>query len=188
MLKEIKEYGKYLEITGFKRFHVAEINTFLNLITKQIPSNVEIQFFDAESIATWHHLHFAVLDALMAFQNNENISKKVAIESMLYASAQDQIKKAIETIGITPKTKNFAVIVIADSAELTVKTLHSILKTLKIRPDDSVLELSKHKERVIRRRFGISKTELETAKENREADSAIVNLVIERMALLTGHS
>jgi tRNA threonylcarbamoyladenosine modification (KEOPS) complex Cgi121 subunit len=187
MLREIKEYGKYVEITGFKKLHVAEIDRFLDLIAEQISSDVEIQFFDAESIATWRHLYFAVLDALMMFQNNKNISRSVAMESMLYASTQDQIKTATETIGITPNTKNIAVMVIADSAELVVKTLRSVSKMLKVKPDDSVLELSKHKERVIRRRLGISKAELETVDRNRGAESAIVDLVIERMALLAGH-
>ncbi len=81
---------------------------------KQTRQNVNIQFFDAELIATQEHLYFAVLNALQAFKNKTNLSKSPAMETMLYASAQRQIQKAIECCGIKPQTKNMAVAIIGE--------------------------------------------------------------------------
>jgi len=48
---------------------------------------VEVQLFDASLVTTWEHLYFAALDSLTAFRNRENISRSLAMETMLYASA-----------------------------------------------------------------------------------------------------
>ena len=81
---------------------------------KENTENVELQFFDANLIATQQHLYFAALNALQAFQNKTNISKSLAMETMLYASAQRQIQKAIQRCGIKPQTTTMAVIIIGE--------------------------------------------------------------------------
>ena len=75
MLQYIEEFGKYVEITGYQNiaFDVAE--AFLKANRKQTRQNVDIQFFDAELIATQEHLYFAVLNALQAFKNKTNLQK-----------------------------------------------------------------------------------------------------------------
>ena len=114
MLQYLKEYGKYVEITGYQNIEFDKAEAFLKANRKQTQQNVDIQFFDAELIATQEHLYFAVLNALQAFKNKTNLSKSPAMETMLYASAQRQIQKAIERCGIKPQTKNMAVVIIGD--------------------------------------------------------------------------
>ena len=87
---------------------------FLKTNRKQTSQNVDIQFFDAELIATQEHLYFAVLNALQAFKNKTNLSKSLAMETMLYASAQRQIQKAIIRTGIKPQTHKMALVIVGD--------------------------------------------------------------------------
>ena len=79
-------------------------------------------------IATQEHLYFAVLNALQAFQNKTNISKSLAMETMLYASAQRQIQKAIQRCGIKPETTSMAVIIIGEDPT-QIKTMLEAIST-----------------------------------------------------------
>ena len=82
-----------------------------------LPRDCEVQFFDAALVATWEHLYFAVLNAVMNLKSTRGISKSIAVESVLYASAQRQIQKAIDFIGLKPDSENAAVVVICENAE-----------------------------------------------------------------------
>lgn len=110
MLQYLKEYGKYVEITGYDGIEFEKAEMFLKTNRKQTSQNVDIQFFDAELIATQEHLYFAVLNALQAFKNKTNLAKSPAMETMLYASAQRQIQKAILRTGIKPQTHRMALV------------------------------------------------------------------------------
>jgi KEOPS complex subunit Cgi121 len=185
LLKYIEEYAKYVEITGFRNVKIEATAEFLNAIRKEQQQDTVVQFFNAELVATWQHLYFAVLNALMAFRNKRNISKNVAIEIMLYASAQRQIRKAIDLIGIKPDSANVAAVIVGESPSSVKAVFSAVSKCVGAEPDDTVLELSKEKMRSIRRAFGISEKELETVMEKNNAEQALVDLVIERMALLS---
>ncbi|MGC8939316.1 MAG: KEOPS complex subunit Cgi121 [Candidatus Bathyarchaeia archaeon] len=184
MLKHIKEFGKYVIIAGLKDAKIGKAEEFLEKIRKEKSSNVEIQFFDARCIAGWQHLYFAVLNALTAFKNGRNISKNLAVEVILYASAQRQIRKALEKLGIKLETDKIALVIIGDKTDDLNSTLNTILCLANAKRDDRVLELVKGKIDVIREIFGISDLELETVMKNGALEKALMDIVIERMALL----
>ena len=146
MLQYLKEYGQYVEITGYKDVAFDRVEAFLKADRKKIGQSVNIQFFDAELIATQEHLYFAVLNALQAFKNKTNRSKSPAMETLLYASAQRQIQKAIEFCGIKPKTKSMAVVVIGDDPEQIRKAVAAMSESVGSEPDETVLDLTKSKE------------------------------------------
>jgi tRNA threonylcarbamoyladenosine modification (KEOPS) complex Cgi121 subunit len=183
MLQYLKEYGKYLEITGYPKITFEKAEAFLKANRKQIQKNVDIQFFDAELIATQEHLFFAVLNALQAFKNKTNFSKSPAMETLLYASAQRQIQKAIEGCGIKPKTKSMALIIIGEDPKQIENALDAITKSVCSELDESVLEITKNKETKIKKAFEITEAELKII-ENSNQKKAIADLVIERVALL----
>jgi tRNA threonylcarbamoyladenosine modification (KEOPS) complex Cgi121 subunit len=183
MLQYIKEYGKYVEIAGYQGIVFEKVEMFLKASRKQTKQNIDIQFFDAELIATQEHLYFAVLNALQAFENKTNLSKSPAMETMLYASAQRQIQKAIGRCGIKPKTKSMALIVIGDDPKQIENALEAVTKSIGSEPDGTVLEMTKNKETKIKKAFEITEEELKIL-ENGNQKKAIVNLVIERVALL----
>jgi tRNA threonylcarbamoyladenosine modification (KEOPS) complex Cgi121 subunit len=185
MLKPMEEYGKYVEISGFKRVDVEDARSFVEGVCLELPADVEVQLFDADLIATWEHLYFAALNAQMAFKNKRNISKSLAVETALYASSQRQIKKGLDFIGVKPESVNVAVLVLGVNADLEQAGLSAIARRLGAEPDESVLELSKAKVERIRSAFGVSDVELETVSSRGNTEQALLNLVIERMALLS---
>jgi tRNA threonylcarbamoyladenosine modification (KEOPS) complex Cgi121 subunit len=184
MLQYLREYGKYLEITGYHdiRFDKAEI--FLKTKRKEAQQNIEIQFFEAELIATQEHLYFAVLNALQAFKNKTNLSKSIAMETMLYASAQRQIQKAIIHAGIKPQTHNMAIVIVADDPKQIETALEAITENMGTEPDERVLDLTKNKAAKIKKTFKITEKELEVL-ENGNQKKAITDIIIERIALLS---
>ena len=183
MLQYINEYGKYVEITGYQGIVFDKVEAFLKANRKQTSQNVDIQFFDAELIATQEHLYFAVLNALQAFKNKTNLSKSPAMETMLYASAQRQIQKAIERCGIKPQTKSMALIIVGEDLKQIGDALEEVTKSVGSDPDVSVLGMTKNKETKIKKAFEITDQELKTV-EDGSPEKAIADLVIERVALL----
>ena len=184
MLEHIKEFGKYFAIAGFRNVTIKDTTEFLKKIHKEKPSNVETQFFDAKFVASWEHLYFAVLNALTAFKNKENISKSVTMETLLYASSQRQIRKAMELLGIKSETSEIALLIIGQNPETVKSALPIISASVDIQHDDTVLELSEEKRRIIQKAFGISDLELKTVMKKDGLEKALINLVIEQMALL----
>ncbi len=185
MLHYLKEFGKWLEITGYRNVAFAKVEIFLKSNRKQTDQSMDIQFFDADLVASKEHLYFAALNALQAFQNKTNISKSPAMETILYASAQRQIQKAIQHSGIQVQTTNMAVIVIGED-KTQIKTLvEAVTACVGEMPDDRVLEITKIKERKIKEAFQITDEEIRTIIKNNDYDEAIVDLVIERVALLS---
>jgi KEOPS complex subunit Cgi121 len=185
LLKHIGEDGKYVEITGFGNVKIEDAEEFLEAIRKEKQQNTAVQFFNAELVATWQHLYFAALNALRAFRNKRNISKNVAMEVMLYASAQRQIRKAIELVGVKCDSANIATVIIGENSDSVRTVLSAVSKRIGAEPDETVLELSKGKMRSICRAFDISERELGTVMKKNNFEQALVDLVVERMALLS---
>ncbi len=184
MLKTIEEFGKHVAIAGFENVEIKDIEEFLGAVRREKPLNVEIQFFDAKLVATWQHMYFAVLNALTAFKNKKNISKSLAMEAMLYASAQHQIRKAMMLLGIKSNSSEIVVLIVGAELETVRLVLFMVSKYVNAQPTDTVLGLSKEKVAVIREIFGISDAELKTVMKKDGLEKALTDLIIERMALL----
>lgn len=185
MLRRLEEFGKYVAIAGFRDAKIADLERVLDAVKSKIGLNVELQFFNAKLVATWQHLYFASLNALTAFKNKDNISKSLAVETMLYASAQRQIRKAMELIGIKKGVSEIAVLVIGGDAERVDSALSCVAELVDAKRDDSVLMLSEKKIRVLRKVFGISDVEIEAIMSKSNLGKAILDVIIEKMALLS---
>jgi KEOPS complex subunit Cgi121 len=184
VLKRIEEFETYAEISGFKDVKISQAKEFLDKVSKEKPAGVEVQFFDARRVATWRHLYFAALNALTAFKNKENISKSLAMETLLYAAAKRQITRAVELVGMATASSDVAVLIIGKEPHKTKLALSMVSKNIGGQRDEKVLELSKHKVTTIQRIFEISEAELRTVMEKNDAEKAMTDLVVERMALL----
>jgi KEOPS complex subunit Cgi121 len=184
-LKHIPEYGKHIAIAGFRDAGRRNVKELLKTINTSKPPNVEVQFFDSKLVATWQHLYFAVLNALTSFKNKDSISRSLAMETILYAAAQRQIRKATQLLGIKPSSRDIAVLMIGDSREAVGEALSAMLKSIGAHQDDRILDMSEEKMAIIKEAFKISDLELETvAREKENLKEAVTCLVIERMALL----
>jgi len=180
----LEGFNQQLIIAGFRDVKIKDVNQFFQSL-KTKTGDACVQLFDASLIAGREHLRFAVLNALNAFKNKSNISSNVAIETLLYASAQRQIKDAVELLGIKPRTNRVAVLVLAQDSEQASVVLKFVSKLLGGKRDDSVVDLADNKMAGLTRLFRISKAELEAKTERKGAEKqALTDLVIEHMALL----
>ena len=184
MIKKLKKFDRHLAIVGFRNVKIEGIDRFFSVVRSKA-EDVHVQFFDAKLIAGWEHLYFAALNALNAFKNKTNISKSVAVETLLYASAQRQIKNAVELLGIKPKSSQVAVLIVAETKRIAASTLKAVSKLVTGERDDSVLELTNGKVKRIKGFFSISDLELDAKLEKEGFEKkALIDLVIEHMALL----
>lgn len=185
MLRNIQEFETNVLITGFRGVNVEDAKTFLNFINNELSEDVEIQLFDADLVATWQHLYFAAINALNVFETKHNISKALRTEIALYASSQCQIKKALDFIGIRPGCINVAVIIVSKIETSAKSALSALTKYFVAEPDETVLDVPKIKIALIKKAFDISCEEFESLSEKNSLEQALVNLVIERVALLS---
>jgi len=185
VIHKLSDFNMYVAIAGFRNAKIDDIDRFFDDVKKELTNVPAVQFFDAKLVATWQHLYFAALNALTVFSNNTNISNSLAIETLLYASAQRQIRKAAETIGVKSTTSDVAVLVIAENENSVNNALKTIQKLIFGKRDDSVTEINQEKFDTIKRFFGISDVELTaTLKRKGLEKEALVDLVIEHCALL----
>ena len=184
MLKHVQDFGKHIVIAGFRKVQIADVGAFLEKARKAAGENIEVQFFDAGLVASWQHLYFAALNALKAFKNGENISKSLAVEVLLYASAQRQIKKATEILGVKENTETVAVLLMGESTLQVEEALKAVSKVVGGERDDNVLKVTPNKVANIRKIFEISEAEIEAVADGKTLEEALIDLVIERVALL----
>jgi KEOPS complex subunit Cgi121 len=184
LIKKLEDFDRYVATVGFRNVKIQDINSFFGMIRRKT-GDIHVQFFDAKLVAGWEHLYFAALNALNAFKNKANISKSVAVETLLYASAQRQIEKAVELLGIKPELSQVAVLIVAETKQRAASTLKAVSRLMMGERDDSVLELTDGKVKGIKGFFGISDLELEAKLEKEGFEKeALIDLVIEHMALL----
>ncbi len=184
MIKKLEDFDRYFATAGFRNVKIKDINNFFDIVRRKA-GDAHVQFFDAKLIAGWEHLYFATLNALNTFKNKTNISKNIAVEMLLYASAQRQIEKAVKLLGIKPESSQVAVLIVAETNQRTASALDVVSKLIMGKRDDSIIELTNGKVKGIKELFGISDLELRAKLEKEGFEKeALINLVIEHMALL----
>ena len=177
-------YDGFIATAGFKNVKITDINGFLEHVRREVTEG-HVQFFDAKLIAGQQHLYFAALNALKAFEKKSNISSSLAIEALLYASAQRQIRKAVDTLGVKQDSSQVAVLIIAENRQGIDDCLKVGSKLIPGERDDAVLELTDEKIGGIKKLFGISDLEIEAKLRRKGLErEALADLVIEHMALL----
>ena len=151
-----------------------------------IPS-IEIQFFDATHIAGKEHLEITAINALHAFKTGINISKSLAMETLLYASAQRQIDVAIASVGVTQDSKTAGFVAFSETKDDARILGDRIAQFVGAELNESLLdEWSDDKGSNITVLYGIGAMELEAIRmPDQEVDKAIKKAVTERVALLS---
>jgi len=184
LIKYIDEFGLCLAITAYKNVKIENVEEFIQNIRKET-GNVTVQFFDAKFVAGYEHLYFAVLNALTAFKNGLSISKNLAIEILLYAAAERQIRNAVQLLGVREDTAKVAVVVLAESEDEAIRALDKVSSIIKAEEDESILEIDDEKFETIKKLFNVSDLELEAKLERKGLEKeALKDLIIERVALL----
>lgn len=123
---------------------------------------------DADLVCGRDHLQSAAMHALRSFDRGANACSTLGMETVLYASGERQISKALVKMGLRPGAERVALALFDADAD-------AVLQTLGLRRDDAVLEPSVEKAK----RFGISEAELRAVPPDRYPD-----LVLERVAFV----
>jgi len=185
MLYFFEEFSFYVEITGFKGVTFDQADAYLKYNRKVELQKVWVQFFNSALVATHAHLYFAVLNAFYAFKNHVNISKNLAVETILYASSQRQIQKAIQLIGLKTDATEMAVVILGETVEQVKTVLNDLSVHLQADICDEVLDLTQKKSALIKQVFDITPSMVEVTAKSKTGDLALVDLVIEKVALLS---
>ncbi len=160
-----------IQIAGFSTrvYDVMELMSRVNKISKNADRNCNVQLLNADGIGGKEHILHATLHAIKAFERNENIANDIGLEICVRASAQRQISKALDILGIKEGEMNICAVAV-DCSENIMNYLEKIL-------GNKINEVLKPDEIVLKKIYKVSDEEIESA-------AGISNVMIERTTLL----
>jgi len=164
-LKPNHDYN--IQISGFK--HNITNFTELMININEISKNCTIQLLNADGIAGYEHILHATIHAIKAFEREDNIANDLGLEICVRASAQRQISKALNILGIEEGQVNICAVAVNCN-----ENIMDILETILGKKDDEVL---KPDETILKKTYNISDAEIKTMKN-------ITNVMIERTTIL----
>lgn len=155
-----------LQILGFKG-DISSVGETLNQINSIKKDSEIIQLLNADAIAGKRHIEHGVNQAFLAFERGENLANDLSVEICLRCSAQRQISKAFDLLGLKEGKMNLCAILIdCDDYTSELSSLFDL--------DDSVLVADVEKLKEI---YSISDDELNIMD--------VENILIDRISKLT---
>lgn len=100
-----------IQILGFKGV-IDSVGDTLDRINSIKKDGEIIQLLDADSIASSNHIIHGVNQAFLAFERGENLAKDISVEIVLRCSAQRQISKAFNMMGLKEGQMNLCAVMI----------------------------------------------------------------------------
>lgn len=159
-------YMDNIQILGFKGT-INSIGETLDYIDTIKEDGEIIQLLNADSIVSKNHIIHGVNQALLAFDRGENLANDLSVEIALRCSAQRQISKAFNILGLKEGEMNLCVILINSKDHF--EELSKIFT-----PDDSVFDLD---ESNLIKIYKISDDEI--------INMSLEDIIIDRIAKLT---
>ncbi len=145
-----------------------------------------LQFMDAASIAGVIHLLSAAQNALNAWKGGYSVARGLDVEVLVYASAQRQIGKAFERMGVRDGLDHVAVVVINDTADSARQSIGKIVK--RIGPErDPPFPLDQARTERVMVLFDIDKDELSAIADTEKPEdiqSALSRCVAGRVSIV----
>ena len=144
-MKEFREEDqtqfKSILIQGVRSVQLGDSQQILRDLNKiSSEFQVVVQVCSVSKIATWEHIFFGCLYAMLAFKQKRNLLNRLPLEILLYISGQRQIKNAIEEFGI--KNGENCIIILGNEDESMKQTLMRCEKLLGGEYSDEVLEIT----------------------------------------------
>lgn len=146
--------------------------------------NVIIQLFNARKIATWKHIFIATINAIAAFKQKRNIASQLSLEILLYATAQRQIKDAINLLGVSEETKEVAILVLGETEKKVVSAFKQVVDFLNGKEEENLLEIfNEAKLNKLLNTFKISEEEINAVITEESKEEAVVKCIIDRISI-----
>jgi len=103
-----------IEIAGFKANieNIPKILEKVDSIKNNCCDGCTIQLMDAKAIAGKKHLLHGVIQAILSFKRGTNLANDLGIEIVLRISAQRQISKALNLLGLKIGESDIAVVLV----------------------------------------------------------------------------
>lgn len=159
-------YMENIKIMGFTS-KIDSVGDTLEQIDSIKKDGEIIQLLNADSIVSPNHITHGVNQAFLAFERGENLAKDISVEIVLRCSAQRQISKAFNLLGLKEGQMNLcAVLINCDDHEDELSEFFT--------RDDSVLKADDDKLMDI---YKISDGELE--------NMSLEEIIIDRITKLT---
>ncbi len=178
--RRITDTALHVAVTGVRGVEVGDVDTTLDEV-REFVGDAAFQLFDAEMVAGWRHLFHAAVNAVLATQHGSAVSNSVDVETILYASCQDQISKAFTLMGLSPHVKNVGVVVISENSAEAERFAAEIAEHLGS-PDDDVLDVTLGKYEKLKDVFEVGDEAL--ASVGSGPYEALTSLIVEKGALL----
>lgn len=118
--------GRNVRVLGFRGF-VNSVDVLLSKISSFNFGSSVVQLLDADGICSENHVYHAINQALLSFERGENLANNLGVEIILRCSAQRQISKAFELLGLKEGNMNLCGVFI-DCPDKFVDDLSSIFE------------------------------------------------------------
>ena len=145
-----------------------------------------IQFLDSSLIVDEMHIISASQNAINAWNGEYAISRSLGLEIAVYASAQKQIGKALDTLGVKDGLERIALVVVSKSRPALVECINALVPKI----GEEAVEIFKiDEERLAKlvKYYEISTKEIETLTLSKEIEilqDAISRCVRSRVSLV----
>lgn len=100
-----------LQILGLKG-EIISVTETLNQINSIKKDSEIIQLLNADAVAGKRHIEHGVNQAFLAFERSENLANDLSVEICLRCSAQRQISKAFDLLGLKEGKMNLCAVLI----------------------------------------------------------------------------
>jgi len=181
---ELPEIGLHAWISAFN----AQLRTPEDLFRSAAEKcpGVSIQLVDLDRVPGQRYLKLATVNAAKSFRSKQPITKTLAMELLLYISAEKQIVRALKRIGITAETRRIAALAVGPRRDEVLAAAKFLATTLGRESEDRLLdEWPRQRIKNVRSSFDIGERELEAIIQDNEAEPKTVErLAVERSAML----
>jgi len=178
--------GKFVGIAELRNSNSLNQEELIQLAKSMSNDSLTVQLLNGQLIASEMHLLSAAQNAINAQHGDYMISRSLDVEIIVFASAQRQIGRALESLGVYDKLDELALVVIGDdtsSVEQTINEMADIIGTEILPSFAATLDRIER----IKQHFQISDKEINTLSESETLQStldALSRCVVSRVSLV----
>ena len=132
-----------LQIMGFTAT-IESVKDTLSQVNEIKTDGEIIQLLNADAIVSKNHIVHGVNQAFLAFERGENLAKDISVEIVLRCSAQRQISKAFNILGLKEGEMNLvAVLINCDDYASELSSIFTVDESVLIADSEKLMKIYK---------------------------------------------
>ena len=181
-----ENHEKTVGIAEFQNTRELTQNQLIQLVVTLSSDETTIQLLNGLLISDEIHLLSAAENAINAQHGNYMLSRSLDVEIIVFASAQRQIGKAIEALGVYDGLDEVAAVVLGGDAKSVENTIQKLAEKI---GQEIIPAFPPTMERIrrIKKQFEISNTEISAISDSESIESqmaALSRCVVSRVSLV----